>query len=94
MASKMAEACLEGRSRWEDQARGVRDKDEAGDDSLPEQAFAAPLPEPAPLPEQPAAQAGTAPAPAPEAAQTPAPAPEAAQAPAYAESAEPEGVVD
>jgi small subunit ribosomal protein S2 len=33
MASKMAEACLEGRARWEEAARGGRDKDEP--DGLP-----------------------------------------------------------
>jgi small subunit ribosomal protein S2 len=51
MASKMAEACLEGRSLWEEQARGGRDKDER--DALPEQS----LPETGlPGPEQPQGQ--------------------------------------
>jgi small subunit ribosomal protein S2 len=38
MASKMADACLEGRARWEEQARGgpgTPDKDEIGSPDLP-----------------------------------------------------------
>ncbi|MDR1607851.1 MAG: 30S ribosomal protein S2 [Deltaproteobacteria bacterium] len=58
MAAKMGDACLEGRARWEEQARGglaVPDKDEIGssDADLLEPALAASFPEPTVAPEAP-----------------------------------------
>ncbi|MDR1308638.1 MAG: 30S ribosomal protein S2 [Deltaproteobacteria bacterium] len=68
MASKMAEACLEGRTRYEEQNRGaagVPDKDEEGSADL---AAAAPRPQAAQAP-TPEAAAPEAPAPAAQPAQ-------------------------
>jgi small subunit ribosomal protein S2 len=80
MASKMAEACLEGRSRWEEQARAAQpDKDEEQDLPDPQGLTATPTP------------AADAPGPEAERAENPEPIRAEAPAPVYEETFNPEG---
>jgi hypothetical protein len=67
MASKMADACLEGRARWEELARGgsgVPDKDEEGAPDLHAETAVADFAEASPAQAQPVAPAAPAEGPA------------------------------